>query len=112
MDVDPAIIEAIKRRYETTPCRMCSEPIVFKKGTGKKMQPYNPDGTTPHWETCSYSPLVQKRTAHVILRKILSYLVMRHGDKFVEAGLDPYESKIAAAILTKELPKPAPPAKA
>lgn len=102
MELTSETVDGLKKKYQATPCHQCGEPITFKRGNGKRMEPYSLDGK-PHWQTCPYSGLAQKRQAYGILRKTLVFLITKHGDKFEDIGLNPYESKVATAMLDREV---------
>lgn len=98
-------VENLSGRYkQQRVCRYCGDPLVFKPDQKNRMIPYDFDGT-PHWRTCPYESMTQKRASFGILKKVAVYLSLKHPDLDIETefGLTEKEGKVMHAVLEKVL---------
>jgi len=106
--VEAGFVDTMKKKHIPPPptptCNKCGAPIIFKSPKeGDPKKPFEPNGEQIHWELCPFNTLRQKKSSYDILRKLLVYMSVKHGDKFEEAGLDAFSIKVVTAILEKEL---------
>lgn len=98
-------VENMKGRFHKQKvCKYCREPIMFKEDDKGRYIPFDLD-ETPHWKTCPYEKLTQKRASFAILKKAAVYfsLKMPDVDLVEELGLTEKEGKILHAVLERVL---------
>ena len=97
-------VETLKDRYKRQKvCKFCSEPIVFKHDPEKnRYVPYDLD-EIPHWRTCPYDSMTQKRASFGILKKVAVHFCLENPTLNIEEtlGLTEKEGKVMHAILEK-----------
>jgi hypothetical protein len=98
-------VENLGGRYkQQRVCRYCGEAVIFKPDNKDRIIPHDIDGT-PHWKTCPYESLTQKRASFGILKKAAVYFCLKMPDLDLEQelGLSEKEGKVMHAILEKVL---------
>lgn len=98
-------VQNLENRYKQQKvCRFCGAPVAFMQDEKGKYVPHDLDGT-PHWKTCPYETLTQKRASFGILKKVAVFFCLKHPDIDIESdlGLTEKEGKVMHAILGKVL---------
>ena len=96
-------VESLSGRYkQQRSCKYCGDDVIFKPDNKSRVIPHDIDGT-PHWQTCPYESLTQKRASFGILKKAAVYFCLKQPDLDLESelGLTAKEGKVMHAILEK-----------